>query len=101
MWKHADRFFCWFIGCDRCARCGKLIITTKDNCIYCLVQNDMTDEELLQEFDKYIVSNADTVDPDDKYDWYALAYGYFLGKGKQPADALALVTKFGRKRGLR
>lgn len=100
MWKHLDRFFCWFIGCDRCAQCGKLI-SKYSNCVYCLVRTDMVDQELLEEFEKCIAGNADAVDPDDKHDWYSLAYGYFLGKGKQPTDALALVTELGRKRGLR
>lgn len=50
----------------------------------------MSLEELFTSFKQDVYDRGDEIDPDDSYEWDALAYGFALGKGASRLDAATL-----------
>jgi hypothetical protein len=51
----------------------------------------MTNEELARQWRKEVYDRESEVDEDQSENWYSLALGYALGKGKSPNEAHAFA----------
>jgi len=49
-------------------------------------------KKLTEEWKKDVYDRSNDVDPENKEDWYSLALGYALGKGKTPKFAIKFAS---------
>ena len=51
-----------------------------------------TDEEAQRLWEENVYDRAEEVDPDGEYDWWDMAFGFFMGLGFEPDDAADLAN---------